>query len=132
MYEEIDEGPQTEGGPRVPRHPSKQNKYDYRSFSFQNAQQQDQQKLRYARQQQVDSYMRAYHQQVKEAIESSKRVPKARKIEKALFVPSEQVVKTTQRPKPETVSKVNIKICSIGVPWCSIDSICSISGQEDG
>lgn len=84
MYEEIDESlPQASGeSVRVVRHPAKNQRNEFRPFNFKTAYQQDPQKIRYAQQQQVDSYVRAYQQQLRQANgQESRRNPKSRKIE---------------------------------------------------
>lgn len=86
VYEDIDDFvPPQEENIRVPRHPSKQREYFKPQFNFKNAFQQDPQKIRYAKQQQIDSYLRAYYQQLKEAIRDEySRTPKSQKIDEIL------------------------------------------------
>lgn len=95
VYEDVDDTPNLEASIRVARHPTKQSNDFNKPFIFQNAHQQDPQKLRYARQQQVDNYMRSYYQRHRQSTESS-RTSKARKLEIQRekgepFVPSIQI-----------------------------------------
>lgn len=95
VYEELDDIAQSpEENIRLPRHPVQSVRSENHPFNFKSARQQDPQKLRYARQQQVDSYLRAYHQQLrlkesapkesvpKESVpKEQRRTPKSRRVE---------------------------------------------------